>query len=174
MVCLTKKVLFIIAPENFRDEELLHTKEELERSGAETTVASTKTAEARGMLGAMVKPDIKLDQVKVDDYDAVVFVGGSGSSAYFKDSRALSIASEAFKGGKKTCAICIAPVILANAGVLKGKRATVFPGEYVQSIVRSGAAYTGKPVEVDGNVITANGPAAARDFGRAIAKALKD
>lgn len=168
-----KRVLMVIAPENFRDEELLHTKEELERGGAETTIASSKTGEVRGLLGARVTPDIKLDQVKVDDYDAVVFVGGPGSAVYFDDKRALSIASEAFSKGKKTCAICIAPVILANARVLKGKRATVWDGEYVRKIEGKGATYTGKPVEVDGNIITANGPGAAREFGRTIAKAIK-
>jgi protease I len=168
-----KKVLMIIAPENFRDEELLHTKEELERAGASITMASTKTAPARGMLGATVTPDIKLDQAKVDDYDAVVFVGGSGSSIYFNDSRALSIASEAFKKGKVMCAICIAPVTLANAGVLKGKQATVWDGNLISRIESKGAKYVAKPVVVDGKIITANGPAAAREFGRAIAKALK-
>ncbi|MDI6884659.1 MAG: DJ-1/PfpI family protein [Hadesarchaea archaeon] len=170
---MASKALLIIAPENFRDEELLHTKEELERAGAETTIASSKTGEARGMLGARVTPDIKLDQVKVDDYDVVVFVGGSGSAVYFNDKRAISIAREAFSKGKKVCAICIAPVILANAGVLKGKRATAFPDDSVPKIKSKGATYTGKPVEADGNVITADGPASAREFGRTIAKALK-
>ena len=170
---MARKVLMIIAPENFRDEELLHTKEELKRAGIEVTVASTKVAETRGMLGARVMPDIKLDQVKVDDYDGIVFVGGSGSAVYFKDNRAISIASEAQKKGKKVGAICIAPVILANAGLLRGKRATVFPGEYEKMIVSKGAVYTGKPVEVDGDIITADGPTSAREFGRAIAKSLK-
>lgn len=173
MIPLAKKVLLIIAPENFRDEELLHTKEELERAGVATTVASTKKGEVRGMLGARVVPDITLDQVKVDDYDGIVFVGGSGSAVYFKDKKALLIASEAFKKGKIVGAICIAPVILANAGVLKDKKATVFPGDYVQKITDGGAIYQEKPVVVDGRVITANGPGAAREFGRAIAKALK-
>ncbi len=167
-----KRVLMIIAPENFRDEELLHTKEELERAGVETIIASSKTGEAKGKLGARVTATLKLDQVKVDDYDAVVFVGGPGSAMYFDDKRALSIASEAFKKGKITSAICIASVTLANAGALKGKRATVWNGDYVKKIESKGATYTGKPVEVDGNVITANGPAAAREFGRAIAKAI--
>lgn len=167
------KVLLVIAPENFRDEELLHTKEELERAGAETTVASAKTGEVKGMLGARVTPDLKLDQVRVDDYDAVVFVGGSGSAAYFNDKQAISIAKKVFDKGKILCAICIAPVVLANAGVLKGKRATAFPDDSVPKIKGKGAIYTGKPVEVDGKIITADGPAAAREFGRTIAKALK-
>lgn len=168
-----KRVLMVIAPENFRDEELLHTKEELERAGAETTIASTKTGVVKGLLGATAMPDIKLDQVNVDDYDAIVFVGGPGSSVYFNDKQALSIATQMFSKGKKTCAICIAPVILANAGMLKGKRATVWDGDYVRKIESKGATYTGKPVEVDGNIITANGPAAAREFGRTIAKELE-
>ncbi len=167
-----EKVLMIIAPENFRDEELLHTREELERAGAKVTLASTKTGAVKGLLGATVTPDIKLDQINVDDYDAIVFVGGPGASVYFNDKRALSIASDAFGKGKKTCAICIAPTILANAGVLKGKRVTVWDGEYVRKIESKGATYTGKPVEVDGNVITANGPAAAREFGRTVVREL--
>ena len=168
-----KRVLMVIAPENFRDEELLHTKDELERAGVNTTIASSKTGEAKGKLGARVNVTLKLDQVNVGDYDAVIFVGGPGSEVYFNDRQALSIAGGAFKKGKVTCAICIAPVILANAGVLKGKRATVWNGEYIEKIESKGATYTGKPVEVDGNVITANGPAAAREFGRTIAKAIK-
>jgi protease I len=171
-VDLVAKVLMIIAPENFRDEELFHTKEELENAGAEITIASSTSGEARGKLGARVKPDLTLDRVKVDDYDAVIFVGGTGSEVYFNDKRALSIASEAFRKGKVTCAICIAPVILANAGVLKGKRATVWNGDFIEKIESRGATYTGKNVEVDGKVITANGPHAAREFGRKIAKAL--
>lgn len=173
VVSLAKKVLLIIAPENFRDEELLHTKEELERAGMATKVASSKKGEVRGMLGAKVIPDITLEQVKVDEYDGIVFVGGSGSAVYFEDKKAISIAREAFKKGKTVGAICIAPVILANAGVLKDKRATVFPGDYVQKIVDGGAIYQEKPVVVDGKVITANGPGAAREFGRTLAKALR-
>ncbi len=167
------KVLLIIAPENFRDEELLHTKEELERAGVKTTIASAKTGEVKGMLGAKVKPNLKLEQVRVDEYDAVAFIGGSGASVYFDDDRAMSIAKEAFRRGKTTCAICIAPVILANAGVLKGKQATVWDGSLVNKIEDGGAKFVDRAVVVDGKVITANGPAAAREFGRTIAKALK-
>ncbi|MGQ9788540.1 MAG: DJ-1/PfpI family protein [Candidatus Hadarchaeaceae archaeon] len=172
VITLAKKVLLIIAPENYRDEELFHTREELERAGVAITVASSKKGELQGMLGAKVTPDIVLDQVRVVDYDGIVFVGGSGSAVYFKDNKALLIAAEAFKKGKVVGAICIAPVILANAGVLKYKKATVFPGDYVQKITDGGAIYQEKPVVVDGKVVTANGPSSAREFGRAIAKLL--
>ena len=85
-----KRVLMVIAPENFRDEEYLHTREELERAKASITVASTKTTTARGMLGATVTPDLKLEQVDVDDYDAVIFVGAV-------DRRSTSMTTEPFR-----------------------------------------------------------------------------
>ncbi len=162
----------IIAPKNFRDEELEDPRRELERAGASVTIASEKKGPIQGMLGARANSEITLDAVSVDDYDAIIFVGGIGASTYFDDNRAHSIARDAFGKGKKICAICIAPIILANAGILKGKRATSFEGEYKKALEAKGATYTGKPVEVDGNVITAFGPAAAREFGRTIAKEL--
>lgn len=167
-----KRVLMVIAPENFRDEELFHTREELERTGASVTIASTKKKRVKGMLGASVVPDLELDRVEVGDYDAVVFVGGIGASAYFDNDSALSIARDATEKGKKVCAICIAPVILANAGVLKGRKATVWDGEYRRMLEGGGATYTSRSVVVDGNFITAIGPQAAREFGRTLAKQL--
>jgi protease I len=163
----------IIAPQNFRDEELLYTRDELETAGAQVTVASTTTGTVTGMFGATATPDITIDQVKVDDYDAVVFVGGSGSEVYFDNPTALNIAKETHSKNKLLTAICIAPSILANANLLQGKRATVWAGDKYINILRSkGANYTGESVTQDGRIITANGPEAARQFGRTIIQNL--
>lgn len=161
----------IIAPRNFRDEELFETKEELEASGNQVIVASTSLNTATGMLGGTIIPDITIDKVNVDEYDAVVFVGGVGSSIYFNNPRAHEIAKAAYNKGKAVGAICIAPSILANAGILKGKRATCWPSEG-NNLRRNGAVYTGKPVEKDGKIITADGPSSARSFGKEIARLL--
>jgi protease I len=166
-----KRVLMVIAPQNFRDEEFEEPRRILQEAGASVTVASAR-ATAKGMFGTTVRPDLTLDKVRVDDYDAVIFVGGSGAATYFEDERALAIAKDAAKKGKKVGAICIAPVILANAGLLEGKRATVWDGDFARRLKEKGAKYTGKPVEVDGNIITANGPAAAKEFGKVIAREL--
>ncbi|HID90940.1 TPA: DJ-1/PfpI family protein [Candidatus Bathyarchaeota archaeon] len=171
-----KRVLFVIAPENFRDEELEHPKEVLLEAGAAVTIASKTTDPAKGVMGAVITPDIALSQVNALDYDAVIFVGGPGAEAYFNDVEALSIAREAYEGGKKVAAICIAPVILANAGILDGKRATVWSSatdrSFVEMIEAKGAVYTGEDVTVDGKVITENGPGAAREFAVVIATEL--
>jgi protease I len=166
-----KKVLMIIAPKNFRDEELLKPKEILERAKANVTIASKGVKTAKGMLGSSVSVDLDLAQVDVKDYDAIVFVGGTGAEIYFNDSKALKIAKEGYEQGKVVAAICIAPSILANAGILEGKRATAFPSE-ASNLEANGARYTGESVTIEGRIITAKGPEAASEFGNAIAKAL--
>jgi len=168
-----KKALMIIAERNFRDEELLEPKKILEDREIKVTIASTSLQNARGMLGATVKPDILLSSVKVQDYDVIIFVGGSGASQYWNDPPAHSIAQKAVQKGKILCAICIAPVTLANAGVLSGKKATVFSSE-ISKLEIKGATYTGKPVQVEGKIITGEGPQSAEQFGEAIVKVLEN
>ncbi len=170
---MDKRVVMIIAHRNFRDEELLETKKVLEDAECSVKIASTDTIPARGMFGAFVKPDFTLDRVVVDNYEAVIFVGGSGSEVYFNNPTAHLVARETYEKKKVLGAICIAPCILANAGVLKGKNATVWDGKYILLLEKKGAKYTGKNVEVDGKIVTANGPESAEEFGKAILKLLE-
>ncbi len=165
------KALLILAPSRFRDEEYFHTKEELEKARIGTVTASKTTDVSVGMLGGKVKPGITLNEVDVNAYDAVVFIGGGGSSVYFNDPAALDIARRAEAAGKVVAALCIATSILANAGILRGRKVTAFPSEEANLCAR-GADFTGASLTVDGKIITANGPAAAKEFGKAIAKAL--
>ena len=166
-----KKAVMIIAQSNFRDEELLKPKEVLEKNGVIVTVASSSLKESTGMLGAKVKPNILFTNINVADYDAVIFVGGSGASEYWDNPTAHKIANEANNAKKIVGAICIAPVTLAKAGLLKDKKATTFSST-INDIKSAGAKYTGAEVEIDGNIITASGPAAAQKFGETIVKAL--
>lgn len=166
------KILMIVAPEGFRDEECFEPKKVFEQNGAELAIASKGVKEAKGKLGKSIKVDLDISEVEVADYDAVVFVGGPGAVEYFDDANALDIAKDAFEQGKVVAAICIAPSILANAGILAGKNATSYPSEK-ENLKAKGAIYTGEPVAADGNIVTANGPAAAKDFGKAILDALE-
>lgn len=168
-----KKAVMIIAPEDFRDEELFEPKEILEKCSVEVKIASVSLDVAVGKLGAKVKPDMLLKEIKAKDFDAVIFVGGIGASRYFDDQQAHDLARGALKENRVVAAICIAPVILARAGLLKDKRATVFSSEE-KEIKGRGAKYSGRPVERDGNIITAAGPFAATEFGKEIAKALEE
>jgi len=165
------KVVMIIAHNNFRDEELFETKHVLEDRGLMVTVASSRLGPARGMLGGEIRPDILVSQIDVNDYDAIVFVGGIGASEYWGSPIAHKIAKEAIKKKKVVAAICIAPVTLARAGILKGKKVTSWPSE-ANKLREEGAIYTGRDVEVDGLIITAIGPRAAKRFAEAISLAL--
>jgi protease I len=167
-----KKAIMIIAADGFRDEELLQPKEILEGNGVKVEVASTALGEARGTMGARINPGVLISQVRPEDFDALVFVGGRGASQYWDDPVAHNLIRQAYAANKIVSAICIAPVTLARAGILKGKNATVWSTE-TESLESAGANYTGKPVEKDGNIITGSGPNAAKEFGETILKALK-
>lgn len=165
-------ILMVIAQEGFRDEELAVPKALFEERGYRVLVASKAKGEAKGMLGSRVEVDLALKDVDIGEYEAVVFVGGVGAQGYFQDPEALRLAREAHERGKVLGAICLAPGILARAGVLKGKRATVWPSE-AKALAEAGATYTGRDVEVDGRIVTANGPHAARAFAEAILGLLR-
>ena len=91
----------------------------------------------------------------------------------YANADALRIAEEAAAGGKVLAAICLAPVILANAGLLAGKQATV-AGTEAAALEGAGATYTGPGVTVDGRLVTANAPKASRRFGQTIAQLLSE
>jgi protease I len=166
-----KRAALIVASENFRDEELIETKRALDAAAVQTIIASTRIGFIRGMLGNVVEARILVNQLRVDDYDAIIFIGGPGAAEYFNNPVALNIAREAASKGKILAAICVAPTVLANAGVLTGVRATAFLSER-ERLVQAGAVYTGAPVERDRFIITGSGPAASVQFGRAVADAL--
>lgn len=167
-----KKILMVIAPVDYQDKEYSDTRSALEDAGVSVLVASLKTGEARGKLGGKASVDLSVGDVNAGDFDGVAFIGGSGMVGLVGEPKFIDLAKEFYKTGKLVSAICIAPVILAKAGILKDKKATVCGGAE-KEIEKGGGIYTGKSVEVDGKIITANGPASASEFGEAIVKMLK-
>lgn len=167
------KILMIVAFFDFRDEEYKIPRGIFEKEGFSINVASSSKGEAKGKFGERVKVDFSLEEVDVEDYKAIVFVGGPGTVEYFENPLTLDLAKRAFKKEKVVAAICIAPSILANAGILKDKKATSFSSEK-ENLEEKGAIYTNRNVERDGKIITALGPQAAFDFAQEILKTLKE
>lgn len=165
------KVLLVIAQKDFKDVEFTEPRLLLGDQGATLTVASKKKAVATGMDGAEVMPDLALSKVKVPDYDAVVFIGGSGASDYFDDPEALAIAREAAEENKIVAAICLAPGILAKAGLLKGEDATITESR-ADLLTEAGANYMGPGVVESGLFLTASGPDQAKAFAEKLAELL--
>ncbi|HEX9093087.1 MAG TPA: DJ-1/PfpI family protein [Coriobacteriia bacterium] len=162
------EILMVIAQSVFRDEEYAQPKAIFERRGAHVTTASEEAGPATGRFGLVATADIALEDADPDDYDAVVFVGGGGAEVFFDDPAAHEVARSAYESGKVVAAICIAPSTLARAGLLDGRRATAFPSQQNDLILR-GAVWTGQSVTVDAPFVTGNGPEAAREFGEAVA-----
>ena len=167
-----KKVLMIIAFQNFKDEEYFVPKEILAKAGVSVLTASTKKGTALGAAGGEAEVVLSLSEVKAGDFDGAVFIGGPGAAVLIDNTECHRIAQEAVAAGKILGAICIAPAILAKAGVLQGKQATVWSSALDKSAVEilrnNGAIYQDEKVVVDGKIITANGPAAAHEFGKTL------
>lgn len=168
------RVLMIVAPEDFRDEEYFRPKKVFESRDYEVVTASTKKGQLSGFKGRTTQAEATIDEVDPRDFDAVVFVGGPGARTYFNNQRALEIARQTSDHSKVLGAICIAPTVLANANVMTGKRATIWKdSSLIQNLEDKGVSYTGDPVTRDGLIVTAEGPDAAEDFARQIVKILE-
>ena len=168
-----KKAVLIIAEQTFRDEELFDTQAALESAAVETVIASTKIGTCKGKLGRNAESTMLVKDINVDEFDAIVFIGGGGAMQYYDDPDALKAATDAHGKGKVIAAICIAPRILANAGLLKGVTVTCYESE-AESLQKLGAKFQTTAVVADKKFITGSGPHAATEFGETIAKALTD
>jgi len=167
-----KKVVMVIAPANFQDEEYFQPKVILQASGALVdTTAKTKGEEATGTKGGKARINLPLDKVDPHDYQGIVFVGGPGAKAYFKDREVIKLVQAFYQAKKVVGAICIAPTILAQAEILRGKKVTCLPAE-AGKLIKHQAKVTDKAVEVDGRIVTAKDPQAALEFGQELVKVL--
>lgn len=164
------KVVLVIASNNFRDEELIYTQKELENKGIKVTIASSKLTESHGVKGMkIVKPDVLISKINIKDYDGIAFIGGIGAQEYFNDPTAHKLAKDAYSQGKIVGAICIAPMTLANAGLLEGKQFNVFPSE-LEKIKAKGGIFNSSPVVTDGNIVTGRDADTATAFGQKLAE----
>ncbi len=167
-----KRIAMFIAFQGFRDEEYLEPKKVLEAAGHEVTTVSTSKGEARGRFGAAAQVDRTVNEIAPADYDALTLVGGPGALEHLDKPEIHELFRGAMEAGKLIGSICISPVVLAHAGLLKGRRVTCFP-DGADEVRRAGGEYTGKDLETDGKLITASGPAPARKYGEALVEALK-
>ena len=167
-----KNAAFIVPPENFGDQELYALLTAFNEAGINRIIASTRTGVLLGATGRTVDATILVNQLNLDDLDALIFIGGPGSTMFFNNPMILDLVRTAVVKRKIVAATDIAPGILANAGVLAGYRVTAFIDQR-DMLTIAGAVYTGAPVEQDRNIITSTGPAAAIPFATAVTDAIE-
>lgn len=142
----------------------------LRRAGVEVVTAGLKPGIVKASRGVQLVPDVTLDVALQDDYDMVVLPGGMPGAANLKDdARIIALLQKTAAAGRYTAAICAAPMVLAEAGVLEGRQATSYPGflDGLPGVTASAAA-----VVQDGKVLTSRGPGTAMDFALALVEAL--
>jgi len=172
----SKSALVVIALKGFQDLELAGTVKGLQNHGYTFDICGQeKNVEAEGKFGGKQLTQVAMRDANVGDYDRIAFIGGPGAKALANDPEAQDLARAFYDADKIVGAICIAPTILATAGLLKGKRATVWDsksgtGPESKFITEHGGHFIPRdPVVVDGRIVTGNGPDAAAEFGEKFA-----
>jgi len=167
-----KKIAMIIASQEFRDEECFETKAILEDQDFKITLFSDKKGIAIGRFGGEIEVKKTLNEINVDDFNCLLFVGGGGALKYLDNDLSYKIINEANSKSKVLAAICIAPVILAKAGTLKNRKTTVWSSNLDKSAIEilkdNGAIYVNEDAVIDKNIITASGPLAIQEFCKKI------
>lgn len=167
------KVLFVIAPDNFRDEEYFEPKNILEKAGHIVITASTTRNVCKGMLKGTVKPDILIGEAIENNFAALVVIGGSGSPKLWDNSELQELFHTFYDANKPIACICLATVALFRSGLTQDKKVTGWPPEAKEEADKSGAIYVDENVVEDDLFITAKGPPNAEEFGRKILKRLE-
>lgn len=166
------KQAFLFLATGFEETEAVGTADVMRRGGIEVSLVSiTGNKEVEGAHGIVVQADRLFEETNFEKADALVLPGGMPGSSNlnaFEPLKEQLILQ--YKKQKIVAAICAAPLVLGGLGLLKGKKATCYPGFEPKLI---GAQTTGQPTEIDGNVITGKGPGFVYNFGLALVQVLR-
>jgi 4-methyl-5(b-hydroxyethyl)-thiazole monophosphate biosynthesis len=168
---MTKRVLIPLA-EGCEELEAVTLIDILRRAGVEVITAGLNPGMVKASRGTQLVPDMTLDAALQHDFDMVALPGGMPGSQHLKeDPRIIGLLRKMGGEGRFTAAICAAPTVLAEAGLLKGKKATGYPG-FLDKMKLPDTDVVGDAVVRDGPVLTSRGPGTAMDFALALVEAL--
>lgn len=166
---MTAAHVLIPLAEGFEEIEAVTVIDILRRAEVEVTVAGVDARRIRASRGVVVEADALLDEVADRDYDLVVLPGGAAGAQRLKEApRVQDLIRHQHDAGRALGAICAAPMALAAAGVLDGRRATSYPG-FLQP---GDAELSEDPVVHDRGVTTSRGPGTAMPFALALVEQL--
>lgn len=164
-------MVLVFLANGFEETEAVAPIDILRRNGKKVVTVGVGEEVITSAHGITVVPDVtELDIALSDEIDMIVLPGGMPGTLNLEKSRTVQDSIDfCAANGKYIAAICAAPSIIGKKGLLKGRKATCFPG--FESFLE-GAQFTGAPVEQDGNIITARGAGVALEFGLKLAEML--
>ncbi len=162
---IRKNILLFIPAYDFNEEEFLIVKSNFLKGGYNLFITSDSTNLCAGSNGLKVKADVNLYNIHAGNFDAFVLIGGNGMRSYWNNQILKSILQKFYKLNRIIGAICSAPVLLANAGILKDHKVTCYPQDKVE-LERSGKEFSDQPIVSCGNIITAQTPRDSLEFSR--------
>ncbi|HAN22006.1 MAG TPA: DJ-1 family protein [Clostridiales bacterium] len=166
---MSKRIVFILA-DGFEEMEAIIPIDLLRRIDLDVVVAGLDTLHVTGAHKLMLSTDCAIEDLSTAGVAAVVLPGGMPGSMNLRNSKDVTdFVAEIYREGGIVAAICAAPIALAQAGVLKGKKATVYPGFEDKM---PDAICTGARIERDGNLLTAKGAGVSFEFAAALAEML--
>lgn len=144
----------------------------LRRAGINVITAGLDEKPVRAARGTVLLPDTDLNAALKQEFDMVVLPGGQpGTDNLNADARIHPLLKHQAGKDRYIAAICAAPKILADAGLLEGRRATSYPGS-LNPVQMKGVHYVESPVVQDGKIITSRGPGTAMDFALTLIEIL--
>ena len=144
----------------------------LRRAGIEVITAGLDEQPVHASRGMVLIADMTLDSALLREFDMIVLPGGLPGADHLRgDQRIIDILKEMAASDRYTAAICAAPQVLADAGLLDGQCATSFPGALDVTAVAA-LQYQEAAVVIDGKVITSRGPGTAMDFALTLIETL--
>jgi 4-methyl-5(b-hydroxyethyl)-thiazole monophosphate biosynthesis len=159
---MKKRVLCLLV-DGFEEIETVTPVDLLRRAEIEVVLASLKPGAATGRCGIRMEGDAVLSDVDASAFDLLLIPGGPGVGELRRDGRPAALARDFAAAGKPVAAICAAPLVLMDAGLLEGKRFTAY-----QSVREELGGGLDERVVIDGNVITSCGAGTAMDFSMAL------
>ena len=163
------KEVYIFLTTGFEEIEALGTIDILRRGGVNVkSVSLIESKQVEGSHKILVAADLMFDEVNFSDAEMLIIPGGT---VKFNEHNGLKETVKAFaQTGKNVAAICAAPMVLGGLGLLKGKKATAYPGfeQYLE-----GAEFIKTSVVVDGNIITGRGPGLTMEFALKLLEILE-
>jgi protease I len=149
----------ILIEDGFEDSEFIYPYYRLIEAGIYVDIVGGNKAVYRGKHGTTAKATQTISGVESSGYDAVYIPGGHAPEKLQKRAEMVAFVRSMYTGDKIICAVCHGPILLASAGIAKGKKMTAYPA-VKDELIDAGAHYAEKAVEQDGKIITARDPTA--------------